>query len=523
MTRTALWGLLLLMASGSMRAAAQEPAAESFDIWEFRVLGNTVLEPIEVERAVYPHLGPARSLTDVEAARKALEEVYKGRGYGTVFLDIPEQDVGEGIVRLKVTEGRIDRVRIVGARYFSSGRIRSAVPTLAEDKVPSLPVLQDELNALNSRTPDRVITPILKAGRTPGTIDAELRVADELPVHGSLELSDRYTANTSRLRASAALSYDNLFQRFHSLQLQFQTAPEEPDENRVLSATYVAPLGSSRNAIAAYIVDTNSDVASVGALSVLGTGRIYGARLIAQLSSGESFSSSLSFGADYKDFEENVRLTAEDSFNTPIDYLQWSAAYSAGYFSERVSTGVSISANFGLRRVIDDTSEFGMKRAYARSNYFYLRGSGQIEKPVFAGFRLYARLGGQFTTQPLINNEQFFIGGADSVRGYPEALQLGDYGYNATFELRSPDLGPRLWAPLRSLYVLSFFDAGLVSILEPLPQQTDRFDLSSVGAGLRLTALDQLVLGVDWAYPLVPSADVLDGDSRWSFLVRYAY
>ena len=73
-----------------------------FNVWEFRVLGNTVLPNIDIERVVYPFLGEAKSLNDVEAARKMLETVYHDRGYGTVFVDIPEQDVGAGIVRLKV-------------------------------------------------------------------------------------------------------------------------------------------------------------------------------------------------------------------------------------------------------------------------------------------------------------------------------------------------------------------------------------------------------------------------------------
>src|SRR6201995_3142454 len=77
-----------------------KPDAE-FDLWELRVLGNTVLPRIDVESVVYPFLGPKKHISDVEAARKALETTYHQKGYGTVFVDIPEQDVEEGIVRLR--------------------------------------------------------------------------------------------------------------------------------------------------------------------------------------------------------------------------------------------------------------------------------------------------------------------------------------------------------------------------------------------------------------------------------------
>src|SRR4029077_11587293 len=85
-------------------ANAPAPQGEAFPILEYRVLGNTVLDTRRVERTVYPHLGPTRTLNDVQAARGELEKAYRDAGYSSVFVDIPEQSVESGIVRLKVTE-----------------------------------------------------------------------------------------------------------------------------------------------------------------------------------------------------------------------------------------------------------------------------------------------------------------------------------------------------------------------------------------------------------------------------------
>src|SRR5262245_1844001 len=109
-----LFTLATFMMSASAFAQDNEPTR--FDVFEYRVLGNKVLPQVEVEKAVYPHLGPNKSLQDVEAAKTALEQAYKTAGYGTVFVDIPVQDVDRGIVRLQVTEGRLDRIRVQGAR-----------------------------------------------------------------------------------------------------------------------------------------------------------------------------------------------------------------------------------------------------------------------------------------------------------------------------------------------------------------------------------------------------------------------
>lgn len=492
-------------------------------MWELRVLGNSVLPADRIERVVYPHLGPGKTLQDLEAARLALEGAYKEAGYGTVFVDIPEQDVGgDGIVRLHVTEGRLDRLRIAGARYFSNGQLRASIPALGPGQVPHLPTVQNELNAFNRQSPDRSATPVLRAGRTPGTIDVELKVKDELPVHGAVEVNDRHTADTSRSRASLNLSYDNLWQRFHSLSLLYQTAPEEQREARVIAANYLAPITRSGHMLALSAIDTNSDVATVGTLSVLGAGRIYGARYVIPLPQGEGYYHSVNLGADYKDFAESINLLTGESDRTPISYMTWTAAYNASARSEISTSAFSLAANFGIASIGNDPAEFEFKRFRARPNFFYLRGSAQHERPIWWGTRVFVRLAGQYTVEPLISNEQFSIGGADSVRGYLESESLGDTGVSATLEWRTPSFAKWL-QHFDDLYLFAFADAGLVAVIDALPQQERSTDLSSVGLGLRLAAFGGLEAAIDGAYTLEATDQTAADDTRVHFQLRYSF
>src|ERR1700692_3026247 len=113
--------IALVFFLGEAVLAADAPAAKAeqhFEVLEYRVIGNTVLTGRDIERLLYPLLGPNKTLTDVEAARTALETLYHDRGYGTVFVDIPPQTVSDGLVRLRVTEGRVEREQISGAHYF---------------------------------------------------------------------------------------------------------------------------------------------------------------------------------------------------------------------------------------------------------------------------------------------------------------------------------------------------------------------------------------------------------------------
>ena len=123
-------------------------------------------------------------------------------GPRTVYVDIPEQSVESGIIRLTVTEGRLDQVRVSGTRYFMNRHILAALPSLEPGAVPHFPDLQRQLNALNQASPDLGVAPVLKPGPQPGTVDVDLKVKDTLPLHASLEVNDRYTADTTHTRVS---------------------------------------------------------------------------------------------------------------------------------------------------------------------------------------------------------------------------------------------------------------------------------------------------------------------------------
>ncbi len=202
-------------------AAARPGNQPSFEIDEFRVEGNTTLSNVDIERAVRNYLGPNRTAADIDKAREALEKLYADKGYPTVSAEVPLQRMSEGVVILKVTERTVGRLRVTGSRYFAQGDIRAGAPSVTEGRVPNISQLQKDIVALNQR-PDRSITPSLKAGVAPDTVDVDLQVNDTFPLHGSVELNNRYSQATKPLRTLVSLSYDNLWQRGDSATITYQ-------------------------------------------------------------------------------------------------------------------------------------------------------------------------------------------------------------------------------------------------------------------------------------------------------------
>lgn len=502
-----------------------EPAAV-FDVMEYRVEGNSVLPAITLERVLYPHLGQGKNIEDVEKARADVERTYRDAGYPTVLVDIPEQDVSASVVRLRVTEGRVDKVRVTGARYYSQGRILEKFPSLTQGGVLYLPDVQKGLAEVN-RSPGRRVTPILRPGKTPGTVEIDFRVDDTLPLHAALELNDRYSGNTSHLRLSGMVRYDNLWQKEHGLTLQYQTSPENTDEVSVLSVSYLLPVANSTNMVALYAVRSRSDVAAVGNVQVLGDGDIYGARAILPLPEQGRYFHSLSLGVDYKDFKETVVLRGADTtINTPISYLPFSVQYNATLQGARGVTQADIGVNFSLRGVADETmdcfgqqvNEFECKRFKARASYLYVKGSLQRVQRLPWGMSVVGRVGGQLTDQPLISNEQMGAGGVDSVRGYLEFERTGDYGVYGSLELRRS-------LAMKDFEEVSFFgflEGATLRVMEALPGQTSRFDLSSAGIGARIKWRD-VSATLNAAVPFEATSYTPANEVRTHFKLAYEF
>jgi hemolysin activation/secretion protein len=502
-----LFLLLVFGVAGVLPVFAQaEPAPEQprFNIFEFRVEGNTVLPADQIERAVYPMMGEGKTIADVESARGALEKVYRDAGYGTVSVDIPEQNVDHDVVVLHVLEGQVSRLRVLGSRYFSQGRILAQVTELAEGKVPHFPVVQAQLADVNV-SQDKRVTPMLRPGKLPGTTEVDLNVQDELPLHASLELNNAYSPNTSHARLSGMVHYDNLFQRDHRATLQVLTSPARTQEVQVMSGSYLIPDGDHHWSFS--LVNSDSTTAAgVGGITVFGRGSSYSLHDILSLPGEGSFTHSLNYGLDYKHFDEKVTIGPNAGFSTPVRYAPFSLAYSASVAQGEGRWDFGIGWVFAVRNFLSRQSDFDDKRYKARSNFSVLKFELGRLQPLPHDFSLWAKVDGQLAAQPLVSNEQYVAGGANNVRGYLDATQSGDSALRGSLELRAPDLsgalGPAVEKNVADFLPYAFIDAAALELRDPLPGQQSRFELLSTGVGLRLRLKEHFSLNLDLALPL---------------------
>lgn len=500
-------------AKEKVAAAAKKPR---FEIDEYRIEGSSKLSQIDVEEAVYPFLGPGRTEEDVEKARAALEKLYSSKGYQTVSVSVPQQEVQGGVVVLKVTEMKVGRLRVKNSRYFDLDRIKQTAPSVAEGQVPNFNDVTKDIVALN-QWPDRKVTPTLRAGVAPGTVDVDLNVDDTLPLHGSVELNNRQTPNTTPLRTTATVHYDNLWQRGDSATFSYQIAPLRESDAQVFSGSYLARTPVDWLNVLVFGFKSDSDVASVGGQSVIGPGYSVGSRAVITLPGRDNFFHSVSVGADWKYFGEILQQNGVTSFSTPVGYVPAVASYSATWQRDGSQTQFNGSFNAGLRGIGSDPFAFDEKRFKATESFFYFRGdvSDTEEFKQLEGAQLFVKAQGQIADQPLVSSEQLALGGFDTVRGYLESETLGDTGVAGTFELRGPNLPswfatvmqnagqPVKLSQINEFRFFAFTDGGVVVTLDPLPGQQPTFYLASYGVGAKLKMLDHVNGMVAFAMPVI--------------------
>lgn len=191
----------------------------------------------------------------------------------------------------------------------------------------------------------------------------------------------------------------------------------------------------------------------------------WGARLNLPLAAMGDLRSGLSGGFDYKTFlttsyKTNIFKFTEITVNAqgnpnppiystvvspvpvtsrPIEYLPLALSYNATWRAYRTTLawGLGISANAwysgsrsNLQAITGSTK--------SRGNWVTLNPSFSWQIPIHTNWLTTLRADGQWASEPLISNEQFSMGGINSVRGYQEGEAFGDTGWHVTLEQQTP-------------------------------------------------------------------------------------
>lgn len=488
---------------------------QKFTIKRYNVQGNTLLPATEVERIVNPYIGDNKDFGDIQRTLEALENAYHAKGYSTVQIYLPEQELDKGVVTLKVTESAIGKVTVAGNQYFDNQNIRNSLPALKEGTIPNTRALSESVQLANEN-PGKQVEVILGVSEEENKIDARVNVIDENPLKVFATLDNSGTDATGIHKLGIAMQHSNLFNRDHTLSLAYTTSPDKPDavDVNIYSIGYRIPLydiGDSMDFIyGSSTIGVPSSTAALGsALGIVGEGDIFGLRWNHYFMREGEYSHKLILGLDQRAMRSTcttasgARLTGvagcEDYTTRPISATytgQWSHPGEIAEFS--ISLARNLTGGSGGSGA---SYTLAASNRTAKTEFTVLRLSGSYVKALPQDWQVRLALSGQYADTALTPAEQISLAGATTVRGFTERAASADNGLITNVELYSPELAPYLGLSSSNLRALVFYDwSGGNNHLDAGSDTLWRNPvMSSAGIGLRFNMKKDVALRIDYA------------------------
>jgi hemolysin activation/secretion protein len=530
-------GLMVALVLTSGLSFAQTKAIH-FDIDRFRIEGNTLLKPAELEAVLKPFTGKQREYDDVRRAVEALKKHYRTKGFSVVWVAIPAQDLGQGVVTLRVIEAQIGTITIEGNRFFNDANIRSSLPSLREDESPRIRNISADVQLANENTAKQVDV-VLRPSKKQGLVDATVDVIDVRPLKAFLTLDNTGTQETGDCRLGAGVQHANLFNRDHIFTFNYVTSPGEWNQVSLYSASYRLPLyswGDSIDFISAYSdVDAGTTQTVAGPLAFSGRGYVYGLRYNQLLERHGEYSHRIVYGLDYRAYENDCELgifgkegcgpAAVDITVSPISLAysgNWTKPGRISDFYVVLSHNIPVDGN-------GQESDFNAARPSpeggdgAPSRYTIMRGGASIVKAFESNWQIRAAFSAQYTPDALVTGEQFSIAGATAVRGFLEREIVRDNGYFANLEVYSPNLVGKLVPGAGNLRGLLFYDFAQAGNNLLDGEDRHRESIASIGAGLRWNIQRNFNLRLDLARVMDDGGSKEVGDLRGHISVYFGF
>ena len=468
--------------------------------------GNTVFRNSSLDEIALPLL--TNRLADLQALEKvrvAITRKYVDAGYINSGAVIPSQDIGGGDLRIDVVEGMLSGVKVSGNKWTKDHIIANRVARGA-DLPLNVNRLRENLELLRMNYPIAQANSRLDPGDKPGTATLDLKVVESPVLRSGLRFRNDLPPSSGANQVDFLLQSPNLLGYFDDFDFDFGLYRFGQGESRFLegdnfSLSYRIPISAGDTKVGGFYRRSTASVQEepFNVLGIRSDTEAYGLTL------DHPFINSLTrqFGMGLT-FEHRISRTF--LFGQPFSFspgpingestvtaVRWATYFTdrgdRHVFSARLTTSVGVD-------LWDATRQSGGERD---GRFVSVLGQMQYLRRLFdTRSVVVARLTGQWASEGLLPNEQFAVGGANTVRGYRENTLVRDTGIASTLEVRIPVFAEpkrREW-----LTLAPFFEVGAGwNLRGGTPSPTE---ISSIGIGLHSTPFKGLSASLSWGYAL---------------------
>lgn len=117
------WLLMICLAPALEAAEPATATPARLVLRELRFSGNTVFSDAQLLSIAAPFIGQRLADADLQALVQRLTEPYLQAGYSTSRLRLPDQTLADGVLRVEVVEGRLEKIVVNGAKALDPAYI----------------------------------------------------------------------------------------------------------------------------------------------------------------------------------------------------------------------------------------------------------------------------------------------------------------------------------------------------------------------------------------------------------------
>ncbi|MBT9311644.1 ShlB/FhaC/HecB family hemolysin secretion/activation protein [Leptothoe kymatousa] len=492
-----------LLAPGDGALPPQEDVgdeAATFYVADIQIVGSTVFDDADWADLIEPYRDQQVRFNDLLQLRSEVTQRYVDAGYLTSGALIPPQTIVDDIVTIQVIEGQLEEVVVNGTHRIDQAYVRSRVGLVAQ---PPLNV-EKLLGGLQRLQLDPLIETVsadLQAGVNPGTSVLVIDVVEADSFAVNTGLANTRSPNIGGTQVTLGVDEGNLFGIGDRINLSYK----HTEGSDGIDFSYTVPVSPNNDTIrlAAGYSDSRVINSAFSVLDISSDSTYYELGYRHPLVETPTQDAALGLTLSHQSSQTRLGLDdigpfplspgADENGRTRISALRFSQEWTQR--SQSHVLALRSQFNLGL-----DLLDSNISDNAPDSRFFSWRGQGQWVKQLGKPNRLFFLRGDlQLAADDLLSQEEFSLGGGQSVRGYRQDALRRDNGALLSAEVRWPVATvPELGGLLQ---VTPFIDMGTVWNYNGDNPGQDA--LVGAGFGLLWQQGDRLSARLDWGIPLV--------------------
>ncbi|MFH1198606.1 MAG: ShlB/FhaC/HecB family hemolysin secretion/activation protein [Candidatus Omnitrophota bacterium] len=460
------------------------------------------------------------SLDDLNALGRQIEREYLNRGIiAAVF--VPAQETKNQTIALNVVEAKMGELEIQKHKYFNNARLK-----YYWDIFPGEAVRYDEMTKslqIINKNPDRQVKATLHAGKAPGTTDVMLAPGTNFPAHLLMSFDNEGVPITGRSRKGIGTRHNNFLGLDDTL-LGGYTYGKEFSGRYVYHNIPVGYNGASFLYGFSYSKSSPKEEYTENILRSQMTDTTVSLHQDLFKKSGEYLGEAYgAFNTSNKAVTQNTGVYSKDILRV----VNLGGTYIKKGFGSVTTINPEINQGldaFGSSSRGNPLASRGAKSAFTRFNL-----SVQHKRALPLNLQGNLRFRGQLASSKLMPQQEFGLGGIDSVRGYPPSDYLADNSVVTNAELLVPAIFiPGGWQlpftkeKMRDqVTTLAFIDYGWGMRKGALITEQSMVNFVGVGAGLRVRFFDQAFIRLEYGQAVGMPATTAGGNGRFHFSVDF--